>query len=131
MTLTIPNRYESLEILFGQEVRPLIVPIDVDLRQLSALRDRSRVQNGGILAFVLGPTGIGKTTTIHAAAIHMPDDFAPVIKVPPEIDLRDANAWLTENLPPPAGRKSQIVLFDGREISDDDVGLRQLLSGLN
>ncbi len=129
--LTIPNRYESLEQLFGQEVRPLIVPIDTDLRQLNALRDRARTQNGGLLCFVLGATGVGKTTSIHAAAIHMPDDYAPVLKVPLDIDLRDAMAWLTASLPAPITGKTRIVLFDGREVTDDDVGLKQFLSGLN
>jgi hypothetical protein len=129
--LQIPNRYESLEAIFGQEIRPLIVPIDADLQELNALRDRARTQNGGLLCFLLGATGVGKTTSIHAAAIHMPDEFAPVLKVPLEIALRDTVPWLASSLPPPAVDKTRIVLFDGREITDDDVGLRQLLSSLN
>jgi hypothetical protein len=129
--LLIPNRFESLEEVFGQEVRPLIVPIDADLQALNGLRDRARVQNGGILVFLLGPSGIGKTTAVHSTAIHMPDDFSGVVKVPPEVMLRDTGAWLNANLPPRTGNKTTIVLFDGREISDDDVGVKQLLSGLN
>lgn len=129
--ITIPNRFESMQEAFGQEIRPLIVPIDADLHLLQALRDRARVQNGGLLCFVLGSTGVGKTTAIHSAAVHMPDTFAPVVKVPPEIRFRDVAGWLTANLPAPIGSKATLVLFDGRELSDDDVGIRQLLSALN
>ena len=130
-TLKIPNRFESLQEVFGQDIRPLIVPIKEDLALLNALRDRAKVQNGGLLTFILGATGIGKTTTVHSAAVHMPEDFSPVLKVPAEVTLRDAVGWLTHNLPAPSATKTVLVLFDGREISDDDVGLRQLLSSLN
>jgi hypothetical protein len=129
--ITIPNRFESMQEAFGQEIRPLIVPIDEDLHSLQSLRDRARVQNGGLLCFILGSTGVGKTTAIHSASVHMPDTFAPVTKVPPEIRFRDVAGWLTANLPPAQGTKSTLVLFDGRELSDDEVGIRQLLSALN
>jgi hypothetical protein len=101
--LTIPNRFESLQRAFGQELRPLIVPIDDDLRVLNALRDRAHVQNGGLLCFVLGPTGIGKTTDVHSAAVHMPETFSPVLTVPPEITIRDAGTWLAEHMPAAVG----------------------------
>jgi hypothetical protein len=38
--------------------------------------------------------------------------------------------WLYKNLPNQVN-KIRLVLFDGREITDDDVGLQQFLSGLN
>lgn len=129
--IRIPNRFESLQEAFGQEIRPLIVPIDADLQALNALRDRARVQNGGLLCFVLGSTGVGKTTAIHSAAVHMPDTFSPIVKVPPEIRFRDVSGWLVTNIPAAQKDKSTLVLFDGRELSDDDVGIRQLLSALN
>ena len=114
--LRIPNRFESLQEVFGQELRPLIVPIDEDLRALIALRDRASVQNGGLLCFILGPTGVGKTTAVHSAAVHMPDAFAPVLRVPPEVAIRDAGEWLNGKLPPVVQGKSLLVLFDGREV---------------
>lgn len=128
--LRIPNRFESLQEVFGQDIRPLIVPIDQDLKALNALRDRASVQNGGLLCFLLGPTGVGKTTSVHSAAVHMPESFAPVLKVPTDVSLRDTAVWLGSHLPI-ASTKSILVLFDGREVSDDVVGLRQLLSSLN
>ncbi len=129
--IRIPNRFESLQEVFGNEVRPLIVPIDDDLRGLNSLRDRASVQNGGLLCFLLGKTGIGKTTTAYSAAVHMPETFAPVVTVPTTIGIRDASGWLSENLPQSIPNKTQLILFDGREVSDDDVGVRQLLATLN
>ncbi len=129
--VNIPNRFESLQETFGQEIRPLILPIDHDLRALNALRDRARVQRGGLLCFILGQTGIGKTTAIHSTTVHMPDDFAPVLRIPPEVPFRDVSTWLGTNLPAADTAKSTPVLFDGREVSDDSVGVKQLLSSLN
>jgi hypothetical protein len=61
----------------------------------------------------------------------MPDMFAPVVPVPPEISIRDAGAWLNTHLPAPHQNKAQLILFDGREVSDDTVGVKNLLATLN
>lgn len=129
--LRIPNRFESLQEVFGQDVRPLIVPVESDLRALNRLADRARIQNGGLLVFLLGDTGVGKTTAAHSATVHMPSIFAPILRIPPELSFREVQGWLNHHLPPPSRDKTQILLFDGRELSDDEVGLKQLLSSLN
>ena len=127
----IPNRFESLLAQFGQGVRPLVSPIDDDLRAYNRLRDRARIQGGGLLCFLLGPSGIGKTTSAYSAAVNLPDTFAPMVSVPPDIDFREAAAWTAVNTPMPSGAKATIVLFDGREASDDEVGVGQFLAALN
>lgn len=129
--ITIPNRYESLVQTFGNEVRPLIVPVDADLGVLLRLREQARVQAGGVVVFLLGASGVGKTTTVHAASVHHPQDFAPVCSVPPTIRLRDVAGWLQSHLPAIVEGVTVPVLFDGREVSDDDVGLKQFLTALN
>lgn len=129
--ITIPNRYESLVQTFGNEVRPLIVPVDADLAVLLRLRELARVQAGGVVAFLLGASGIGKTTTVHAASVHHPQEFTSVCSVPPTIRLRDVAGWLQSNLPAIVEGVTIPVLFDGREVSDDDVGLKQFLTALN
>ena len=58
--IRIPNRFESLHEVFGDQIRPLIVPIPDDLRTFTGLRDRARIQNGGLLSFLLGSTGMTK-----------------------------------------------------------------------
>ena len=129
--LRIPNRFESLQEQFPDGYRPLILPVESDLRALSRLREQAVVQTGGVLCFLLGPTGIGKTTTVYSAAANMPQTFAPVVVVPPAVKLRDAAGWLNQGVPLPKGEQATLVLFDGREVSDDDVGLQQFISGLN
>lgn len=126
----VPNRFETLREAFG-DVRPLIVPVDEDVRRLVALSDAARVQNGGILAFLLGPTGTGKTTSVFSAAANASDNFHSVVDVPRKIDLRAAAKWIQENVPPRTGEKSLLVLFDGREVTDDKIGLRQFMTTLN
>lgn len=61
----------------------------------------------------------------------MPDEFADIVLVPPDIAIREVNNWLTSQLPAPITGKTRLVLFDGRESSDDNVGVSQLLSALN
>ena len=129
--LRIPNRFESLQEQFPDGYRPLILPVESDLRALNRLREQAVVQAGGVLCFLLGPTGIGKTTTVYSAAANMPEAFAPVVVVPPAVKLRDAAGWLGQGVPLPSGDQATLVLFDGREVSDDDVGLQQFVSGLN
>jgi len=131
MQINIPNRFESLTEAFGGEIRPLIVPIDKDLTSLNQLREQCVVQNGGILAFLLGTSGVGKTTTVHSAAVNLPEFYRNVITVPPEIELRDAIAWISKNAQKNEDSKTTLLLFDGREVSDDDVGLKQFISTLN
>ena len=131
MQINIPNRFESLSEAFGGEIRPLIVPIDKDLSALNELREQCHVQNGGILTFLLGPTGIGKTTTVYSAAVNLPELYRPVVTVPSEIELRDAISWITENVQRFDDDRTTLLLFDGREISDDEIGLKQFVAALN
>ena len=129
--LRIPNRFESLQEQFPDGYRPLILPVESDLRALSRLREHAVVQAGGVLCFLLGPTGVGKTTTVYSAAANMPESFAPVVVVPPTVKLRDAAGWLSQGVSIPNAEQATLVLFDGREVSDDEVGLQQFISGLN
>ena len=86
--ITIPNRFESLQAEFN-EYRPLIVPIEEDLKAYMRLRERARLQNGGLLCFLLGPSGIGKTTSAHSAVVNAPEIFTRVVLVPHEVDFRE------------------------------------------
>lgn len=130
LDITIPTRFESILANRDLDPTPLIVPVDQDLRQLEMLRRAARTQNGGVLAFLVGLSGIGKTTAVYSAAACMPEVYNPVLPVPHDVPLRGVSEWLADKLPPPSAR-THLVLFDGREVSDDTVGLRQLLASLN
>jgi hypothetical protein len=128
--LGLPTRFES--VLVRQDLRPgpLILPVEADLHLFGRLRQITRTQGGGILAFLLGRSGIGKTTAAYSAAIHLPNDFAAVVAVPAALNLRELATWLDKNLPGPRD-KTIPLLFDGRELTDDMVGLGQFMAALN
>lgn len=59
----------------------------------------------------------------------MAEYFLDAFSVPSETECRGVINWFYKNLPNQVN-KIRVVLFDGREITDD-VGLQQFLSGLN
>jgi len=128
--LAIPNRFESLLASPYLKFEPLIIEVGDDTRALLRVRDKAGIQQGGILVFLLGETGIGKTTAVYSLSVHVAPEFNPVVAVPPQVDVRDVAAWLETNLPS-SNDKALLVLFDGREVTDDEAGLRQFLTSLN
>ncbi|WP_421799823.1 hypothetical protein [Haliscomenobacter sp.] len=129
--LIIPNRFESvLSSQLFENYTPLLLPVETDLTAIKKIADKTTFQNGGILTFILGNSGVGKTTSIYAASIFMKELFNSVFNIPSDIPLRDVIYWLNNNIPK-QNKKKLLVLFDGREINDDEVGLSQFLTGLN
>jgi hypothetical protein len=129
---TIPNRFETLLQESNLNLKALIFPVEEDLRAFTYLSDRASVQSSGIMSFVLGKTGIGKTTSVYSASVHLPDLYERVFPIPEprKLKLREVLTWLGRELPTPTA-KTLPVLFDGREVTDDNVGLNQFISGLN
>jgi hypothetical protein len=128
--IIVPSRFESLIDNAKLKAQPTLIKVDADLKSIAYLGNKVRTQSGGVLAFVLGSTGAGKSTAAFAASIYLGDMFKPLIRVPSTIELRDVNTWLNSNLPA-KDEKLLPVLFDGREVTDDQVGLRQFLANLN
>ncbi|WP_133884350.1 hypothetical protein [Glycomyces sp. NRRL B-16210] len=128
--MKIPTRFEHILVNDRLESAPLIVRVQEDLKKFEILRKTTEIQSGGILAFLSGKSGCGKTTSIWSASINMSDKFTQVLSVPTVISLRDVANWIHDNLPSRTNR-SIPVLMDGRESSDDTVGLRQFMSTLN
>lgn len=126
----IPNRFESVLASPHFRAISLIFPVQEDLQAFDLLSHKAELQQGGLLVFLLGTTGIGKTTAVYSSSVHMPSRFSEVFLIPPEIELRNVSSWLKENLPS-SNNKILLILFDGREATDDEVGLRQFLSSLN
>lgn len=126
----IPTRFESVLARSDLQAAPLILPVEDDLRLFLRLRRLATVQNGGLLAFLVGPSGVGKTTAVYSVVTHVPDEFASVLPAPPELPLRDLASWLLDNLPSQAPRTT-LLLLDGREVTDDAVGLSQFIASLN
>lgn len=128
--IKLPNRFESILNAY-ESWRGLIFPVEGDLVQFKKLARRVAVQDGGVLQFLVSPSGAGKTTAVYAASVHLSDEFSDVLRVPPEVPLREIISWLQEQGVSPPERGIRILLFDGREETDDTTGLKQFLAGLN
>lgn len=126
----IPNRFESVLGSPYFKAISLIFPVKEDLRAFDLLGQKAELQQGGLLVFLLGTTGIGKTTAVYSSSVHMSSLFSEVFLIPPEIELRNVSSWLKDHIPKSIDKKL-LILFDGREATDDEVGLRQFLSSLN
>ena len=125
----IPIRFENILTSPALEPAPLLIGVEEDLQFFDRLRRRAITQQS-VIAFPLGSSGDGKTTAVYAASALLPDLFEPVFVVPATIQVRKVVEWLAETLPPQR-EKTTIVRMDGREASDDRVGLKQLMSALN
>ncbi|MGW7551116.1 hypothetical protein [Streptomyces sp. WAC 06725] len=130
MTVKIPTRFEHILGDDRLSSTPLIVRVPHDMKQFDILRRTTEIQGGGILSFLSGASGCGKTTSVWSASINLSDRFEPVLSVPATVPLREISNWLQSNVPDKTNR-SLLILMDGREASDDTVGLRQFMAELN
>lgn len=126
MAVRIPTRFEHLR----GDPTPLIVGVEQDLAAFERLRRAAETQQGGVLGLMSAPSGTGKTTAVYSLASILSDRYTGVFVVPSTVPIRELPTWLNDNLPEPDGRTIP-VLIDNREASDDDVGLKQLMSSLN
>jgi hypothetical protein len=112
---------------------PLILKVDSDLRRFGKLTKFNNSQGAGTLSVVYSPPGRGKTTAVYAASVLLRDSFLPVVSVPPllSLPLREIPRWLSEHLPKEASSRTTLALIDGRESTDDEQGLRDVMASLN
>lgn len=129
---TLPTKFESVLKRDSINFAPLILKVDSDLEKYRRIARFNSMQEAGSLSVITSPPGQGKTTSAYAASTLLKELFNPVVPVPATIalPLRDIPNWLSTNLPSPS-KKSTIVLFDGRESTDDEQGLRDLMGSLN
>ncbi|WP_406113806.1 hypothetical protein [Kitasatospora purpeofusca] len=130
MAVKIPTRFEHILNSRTLSSAPLIIKVPDDMKKFEILRRTAEIQSGGVLAFLSGASGCGKTTSVWSASINMSNRFERVFPVPATVPLREVSRWLETNIPA-ATEKSLLVLMDGREASDDTVGLRQFMASLN
>lgn len=129
----LPTKFESVLRSSDLKFAPLILKVDADLRKFRKLARFNRAQGAGSLCVIRSAPGQGKTTAAYAASVLLNDIFEPVLAVPPLISLplREIPTWLGRNLPNLNPTKTTIVLVDGRESTDDEQGLRDVMSALN
>lgn len=129
----LPTKFESILRTSSLSFGPLIVKVDSDLQRFRKLTRFNAAQGAGCLAVIESPPGQGKTTAAYAATVLMKDNFHPVLSVPPLISLplREIPKWLAANLPKQTSDHTTLVLIDGRESTDDQQGLRDVMGALN
>lgn len=78
--LTLPDRYESLVSLLGNEVaRLLMPPVQENIDGLGRVVEEARSSRKGVFVPVLGRSGIGKTTLISSLAQWFPKEIAETL----------------------------------------------------
>lgn len=129
----LPTKFESILRTPALSYGPLILKVDTDLRKFRKLVRFNLAQGAGSLAVIQSPPGQGKTTAVYAASVLLRNEFQAVFPVPPLISLplREIPRWLAENLPKQVAEKVTPVLIDGRESTDDEQGLRDVMGALN
>lgn len=127
-----PTKFESILRDDSLKFAPLIVGVDSDLRRFRSAARFNRAQGAGSLSIICNPPGQGKTTAVYAASVLLRDIFLPVKSMPAAhvVKLRDTPEWLNKNLPNKSDKIS-IILIDGREKTDDDQGLRDMMGAMN
>lgn len=128
----LPTKFESILRNETFEFAPLIVKVDADLARFRKVSRFNEAQDAGTLTVISSPPGQGKTTSVYAASVLLRDRFMPVLSVPAamSVALRDIPTWLGTHLPAKSERTT-LVLLDGRESTDDEQGLRDLMGALN
>lgn len=128
----LPTKFESILRNDTFEFAPLIVKVDADLARFRKVVRFNQAQDAGTLTVISSPPGQGKTTSAYAATVLLRKQFMPVLSVPAamSVPLREIPAWLMAHLPPKAERTT-IVLIDGRESTDDEQGLKDVMGALN
>lgn len=128
----LPTKFESILRTQALSFGPLILKVDSDLKRFRKVTRFNLAQGAGSLAVIQSPPGQGKTTAVYAASVLLRDEFLPVVAVPPlvSLPLRDIPTWLTTHLPKQSDRTTP-VLIDGRESTDDEQGLRDVMGALN
>ncbi|MFJ6670822.1 hypothetical protein ACIQMJ_06895 [Actinosynnema sp. NPDC091369] len=129
----LPTKFESILRDNALQFSPLIIRVDSDLKKFAKMERFNRAQGAGSLSVICSPPGQGKTTAAYAASILLKDTFLPVVAVPPQfsLPLRNITDWLSVNLPQQPQDRTTLVLIDGRESTDDDQGLRDVMAALN
>src|SRR5579884_4168054 len=128
--VAVPNRFESLQDAVGpQRVADVLIESPNDLSALQAAVFEVRASRQGKLLFLLGRSGIGKTTLAESSQIYLPTLVSAVITPPPdfEVPLSDLPVWLSKHMPPRDKSSDTIVLInlDGRELPAADENMQR------
>jgi hypothetical protein len=127
--VTVPTRYEALVDAVGQrQVGQVLLESPPDLAAVKEALVEVAGSGQSKLLFLLGGTGIGKTTLAASSQLYLANYVTRVISPPAdyELPLGELPAWLNKNVPPiDRDRGIVVVNLDGRELPALDAAARQ------
>lgn len=127
--VTVPTRYEGLLDAVGQQqIGQVLLESVADLSAIKEALVEVASAGQGKLLFLLGATGVGKTTLAASSQLYLAHQVSRVVSPPPdyELPLGELPAWLSKHVFP-ADRERGIVVvnLDGRELPALDASARQ------
>jgi hypothetical protein len=127
--VTVPTRYEGLLDAVGSEgIGQVLLESESDLTALKEVLVEVKSAGQGKVLFLLGGTGVGKTTLAASTQIYLATQVSKVLTPPPdyELPLSELPAWLNKHVDAKdRGRGVVVVNLDGRELPATDVTARQ------
>ena len=127
--VTVPTRYEGLVEAVGQQnIGQVLLECGEDLLAIKECLVELNSARQGKLLFLIGKTGIGKTTLAAACGIYLAAYVTKIVTPPPdyELPLTGLVEWLNRNVSAADREKGVVVVnLDGRELPAVDPAARQ------
>jgi hypothetical protein len=125
----VPTRYEALIEAVGQEhVGQVLLESPPDLAAIKEALVEVTSSAQSKLLFLLGGTGVGKTTLAASSQLYLANFVSRVVVPPPdyELPLSDLPGWLHKTVLPADREKGIVVVnLDGRELPARDAPAHQ------
>lgn len=127
--VSVPTRYEGLvEAVGAQQLGQVLLESEPDLTAVKEALVEVVSSGQGKLMFLLGGTGVGKTTLAASCQLYLANHVVKVVTPPPdyELALGDLPTWLSKNVQAADRAKGVVVVnLDGRELPAVDHSARQ------
>jgi hypothetical protein len=127
--VTVPTRYEGLlETVGSKGIGQVLLESEPDLAVLKETLVEVKSAGQGKVLFLLGGTGVGKTTLAASSQIYLATQVSKVVTPPPdyELPLSELPAWLNKNVEPRERTRGVVLVnLDGRELPATDATARQ------
>jgi len=127
--VSVPTRYEGLiDTVGSQSLGQVLLESEPDLAAIKQCLVEVRGAGQGKILFLLGGTGVGKTTLAASTQIYLATHVSKVVTPPPdyELALADLPAWLNTHVDAKDRARGVVVVnLDGRELPATDVKVRQ------